>query len=236
MPGAIPGWTQTFADDFTSPASLNNYQVYESDGASAQDGSESCWAQSHTVVAGGELQLRGYKDPAAIQANGCTQTTNDLVTAGVKLTANTQTYGKYEVRMRVDNGEGVSAVALLWPAPDSWPPEIDFAEDDGASPRNQITATSWGTNGSVISDPLTINFSQWHTFGVEWSPGKLVYTVDGTVWATMNSPEISSQPMQLALQTEAWQCGTSVAEQCANASTPSEVDMDVDWIVVYTAG
>ena len=27
MPGQIPGWTQTFADDFTSPSTLSNYQV-----------------------------------------------------------------------------------------------------------------------------------------------------------------------------------------------------------------
>jgi hypothetical protein len=40
--------------------------------------------------------------------------------------------------------------------------------------------------------------------------------------------------MQIAVQTQAWQCGANSWEQCANSSTPSEVDMDVDWIAVYT--
>ena len=107
MPGQIPGWTQTFADDFTSPSTLSNYQVY-GDFGNSPDGSGSCFSANHVEVTGGELVIRAYKDPAAIAANGCTADENQIVTGGVKLTANSQTYGKYEVRMRVDNGQGVS--------------------------------------------------------------------------------------------------------------------------------
>jgi hypothetical protein len=39
--------------------------------------------------------------------------------------------------------------------------------------------------------------------------------------------------MQLALQTEAWRCGANNWEECANSSTPSEIDLDVDWIAAY---
>jgi beta-glucanase (GH16 family) len=237
IPGPIPGWTQTFADNFSSAASLNNYQVYGSWGA-APDGSGSCWATSHAVVTGGQLVLRGYKDPAAVTAGDCVGDTNQYVTGGVKLTANSQVYGKYEVRMRVDNGQGISAVALLWPTTNTWPPEIDFTEDNGAAPRAVDTATEhWGIwpNVGQLSDTLSVNLSQWHTVGVEWSPGKIVYTMDGVPWATESNANVSNVPMQLALQTEAWQCGSSTWEQCANASTPKEVDMDVDWVVGYSS-
>ncbi len=234
MPGAVAGWTQTFADDFTSPASLSDYQIYS---GTPGDGSDSCWASSHVVVTGGELILKGYKDPAAVAANGCTGDSNQIVTGGVKLTANSQTYGKYEVRMRVDNGQGVSLVALLWPTSDTWPPEIDFTEDNGTSPRAVDTATEhWGVYPNVfdVSNTLSVNLSQWHTVGVEWSPGKIVYTMDGSSWATQTNANVPNVPMQLALQTEAWQCGTSNWEECANTSTPAEVDMDVAWITAYS--
>jgi beta-glucanase (GH16 family) len=235
LPGAIPGWTQTFADNFTNPSTLANYQVYGNFGSSP-DGSGSCFSKNHVSVSGGELVIAGYKDPAGVTANGCTSDTNQLVTGGIKLTANSQTYGKYEVRMRVDNGEGVSLVALLWPTNDSWPPEIDFTEDNGTSPRSYDSATEhWGsaTQAQQITDNLAVNLTQWHTVGVEWSPGKLVYTMDGKPWATETNANVSNVPMQVAVQTQAWQCGANSWEQCANATTPAQVNMDVDWIAVY---
>ena len=237
MPGQIPGWTQTFADDFTSPSTLSNYQVYSSSGP-APDGSGSCVASNHVGVTGGMLVIRGYKDPAGAVSHGCTDDANQWVTGGVKLTANSQTYGKYEVRMRVDNGQGVSLVALLWPTTDTWPPEIDFTEDNGVSPRTVDTATEhWGTaaNPSQVNDTLAVNLSQWHTVGVEWTPGKIVYTMDGVPWATEANSNVSDVPMQLAVQTQAWQCNSAGTgwETCVDGTTPAEVDMDVDWIAVY---
>ena len=237
MPGQIPGWTQTFADDFTSPSTLSNYQVQNSSGP-APDGSGSCVASNHVGVTGGMLVIRGYKDPAGAVSHGCTDDANQWVTGGVKLTANSQTYGKYEVRMRVDNGQGVSLVALLWPTTDTWPPEIDFTEDNGVSPRTVDTATEhWGTaaNPSQVNDTLAVNLSQWHTVGVEWTPGKIVYTMDGVPWATEANSNVSDVPMQLAVQTQAWQCNSAGTgwETCVDGTTPAEVDMDVDWIAVY---
>jgi beta-glucanase (GH16 family) len=236
VPGPVPGWTETFTDNFTSPSTLSNYQDY---GFYAPDGSESCLAPDHTSVIDGMLVIKAYKDPAAVAAEGCTGTANGIVTGGVKLNLS-QTYGKYEVRMKVANGEGVSMVDLLWPTGDTWPPEIDFAEDGGEAPRSEILGTEhWGTaaDPSQITTPVAVDMTQWQTVGVEWSPGKIVYTLNGADWATETNANVSSVPMQMAMQTQAWQCGTNdnnSFEQCANSTTPAEVDMDVDWIAVYS--
>jgi len=40
----------------------------------------------------------------------------------------------------MDAGVGIAMVLLLWPADNSWPPEIDFCEDD-LGYRNKSTAT-----------------------------------------------------------------------------------------------
>ena len=83
----------------------------------------------------------------------------------------------------MDAGRGVSWVALLWPADNLWPPEVDFG---------------------------------------------------GAVWATTSNPHVSSQPMALDLQTQAWACLPNRWEQCADGSTPAEVDLHVDWVSAYT--
>ena len=145
VPGPIPGWTEKFTDNFTSPSTLSNYQVY---GFYAPDGSKSCLAPGHTSVTGGMLVVKAYKDPAAVAAQGCTGSANDIVTGGVKMNLS-QTYGKYEVRMRVDNGLGVSVVALLWPTAETWPPEIDFTEDNGAARARKTPPRSTGERRQI---------------------------------------------------------------------------------------
>ena len=39
--------------------------------------------------------------------------------------------------------------------------------------------------------------------------------------------------MVLALQTQAWSCGTSAWEECPNTSTPATVNLYVAWVVAY---
>jgi len=71
------------------------------------------------------------------------------------------------------------------------------------------------------------------TSGVQWTAGHLVYTLDGKNWAQVTNTNVPSTPMNLDIQTQAWACGTSTWEQCPNASTPAQVNLDVDWVVAY---
>ncbi len=68
--------------------------------------------------------------------------------------------------------------------------------------------------------------------GVEWTPGKLVYTIDDQVWGTVQSIYVPNISMGLALQTQA---GTTSSNwnPIPNNSTPSMVEMQVDWVVIY---
>jgi beta-glucanase (GH16 family) len=219
--GDIAGWHQVFADDFTD-ATLNttNWGAYE-----GQPGGDAAgwWAPSHVVVNDGMLTLKGYRDPAA--------KAGVFVTGGIGMRgSHAQTYGKYLVRMRVDKGANVSAIALLWPEADAWPPEIDFNEGWDS---NRTQTNAWfhcGSNGNdtcrIHSSLTGYDFSQWHTFGVEWTVGGLAYTIDNITWATVTDSRTPSIPMVLDLQTQALKLGSSI---------PSEVDMQVDWVVVYTS-
>ena len=68
--------------------------------------------------------------------------------------------------------------------------------------------------------------------GVEWTPGKLVYTLDGRVWGKVQSAEVPSEPMELAIQAQAGTCGDRFMP-CPSAATPSLVDLQVDSVTAY---
>jgi beta-glucanase (GH16 family) len=221
--GNLPGWRQVFSDDFTGSAlDTNLWHVY-----SGQPGGDpgGWWDPSHVVVQNGMLVLEGHRDPL----DG-----NKWTTGGLALQpAYAQTYGKYLVRFRFDAGTGIAHAILLWPAGGGWPPEVDFSEDNGSNRQTDTSTLHYGASNSTISNDINVNLTQWHTFGVEWTPGKLVYTLDGKVWSTVENVNVPSIPMVMAIQTQAWSCGTSTWEQCPDSATPADVNLYVDWAVGY---
>jgi beta-glucanase (GH16 family) len=146
-----------------------------------------------------------------------------------------QTYGRYEVRFRADHGRGVAAILLLWPVADRWPPEIDFAENGGTTrARRSMTATlHYGDDNRQIQRTVRGNFHRWHTMGVEWTPGSLVYTLDGRPWGRVGSDHVPSEPMELAIQSQAGTCGHRFAP-CPDRSTPRVVRLQVDWVRAFS--
>src|SRR5437868_11832354 len=117
-------------------------------------------------------------------------------------------------------------IALLWPAGNEWPPEIDFAESGGGrNERNHVTATvHYGANDNQVQRTVRGNFSRWHVLGVTWSPGTLVYTLDGYPWAAVHSTAVPSEAMELDLQAQAGTCG-DIEAPCPDATTPRRVNM-----------
>jgi Glycosyl hydrolases family 16 len=227
LPSSSPGphgvWRRVLFDDFTHGLKSSRWGRY-----SGQPGGDPAglWAPSHIVVSHGLLNLESYRDP---------RFGGRWVSGGVSSApALSQTYGKYEVRLRMDPGKGIAVVALLWPSANQWPPEIDFAENGGETrSRDHVTATlHFGAGDSQIQRTLSENFAHWHVLGVEWTPGSLVYTVDGRRWAAIRNRAVPDQPMELDLQTQAGTCGDAYAP-CPDASTPARVSAQIDWVAAY---
>jgi beta-glucanase (GH16 family) len=214
--GDQPGWRQVYADDFTGSSLGPGWGAY-----SGRPGSDpyTMWSPSQVAVQDGVLTLRGQK------RNG------QWVTGGVSNHTVTQTYGKWEVRFRIDPSDDLTYALLLWPNMPVWPPEIDFAEDGGGARRSTVATLHHGRNAKVARE-VDADFSQWHTVGVEWVPGQLTYTLDGRPWTTVASSAVPDIPMWLAIQAQGGGCEKHPG-RCPVAGSPAAPALQVDWVVVY---
>ena len=222
-PTASP-WQLVFRDDFSGTAlDTNRWGAYEGTAGTG----DSVWLRSHVQVARGQLTLRGYKDP---DAGG------DWATGGIgNRRGLVQGYGKYLVRMRLDKGYGLSYAALLWPESNVAPPEVDFAEGFGQTMGWMKATVHSGTPAQrvVTGKWQKVDMTKWHVVGVEWTPGKLAFTIDNKVWWTLTGAKVPTQRMVLDLQSQIHRCG-SAWWTCPNATSPAEMDMHVDWVEAYS--
>jgi hypothetical protein len=225
--GDLPGWHLTYSTAFTGNTLPSGWDAY-----SGQPGGDpyGYWNPANVSVSGGELHLR-------TTANNDPQRPDTYSTGGVAYYGKAQAYGMYLVRMKGDDEPGVqiSNIALLWPQDNkSWPPEIDFYEDEGAKRSGYTASLHPGPNGDdccIIRHSTENTGTQWHTYGVTWTPTSITYTIDGRKWATVDKSEVSSpgtwpdSPMTLDLQ----------SQNLGRAQPTHSIEtMTVAWVAEYT--
>ncbi|GGQ39743.1 glycoside hydrolase family 16 protein [Couchioplanes azureus] len=123
-------------------------------------------------------------------------------TSGRILTADrfAQTYGRFEAAIKVPKGQGI------WPAfwmlgGGNWPAtgEIDIMENVGKDP-NTVYGTVHGPGyagaegigaGRTVGTPLSDAF---HTYRIDWSPGLIVWYLDGTEYFRVTPASLGGDP------------------------------------------
>ena len=211
---ALPGYTLTYENDFTGSKLPSGWDVYAGSPGNDPGG---VWASSHVVVGNGLLQLNAFEDPAY---------NNEWATGGLCQCGVAHVYGAYFVRSRM-TGAGPTQDELLWPT-GAWPPEIDFNETFGGDSSTMATVHFTSAN-TEDQRTLDIDMTQWHTWGVIWTPSSITYTVDGKAWGTVSvASEIPNQPMTLDIQQQ-----TFCASGWACPTTPESTD--IDWVAEYAA-
>ena len=225
--GDLPGWRQTFIEDFNGTDLAERWWTYEGQ----PDGDPGGWfLPSHVSQRDGRLIISASREETP---NG-----NIYATGGISNSRSfSQTYGKFEIRFRMDAGYGINYVLLLWPTDDRWPPELNIAEDNGKDGRTRLSSTvHYGGHGSPSNYTSRFldgeDFTQWHTVGVEWTRDKAVLFLDGQEWGRYEGSIVPRTPMSLAIQAQAWFCGGNFGD-CPNESTPATVNLEVDWAVAY---
>ncbi|MFN8076567.1 MAG: glycoside hydrolase family 16 protein [Kineosporiaceae bacterium] len=218
MPGNLPGWKVTASDDFTAAAlDLTNWGVYDG----VPGGNEPArWSKNHVAVQGGKLVLQNYME------NGT------WVSGGVsRARGGGQTYGRYDIRFRVDKADHIGYAILLYPSSGKWPPEIDIAEDGGGNRAQTSSTLHYGSEDFQIQVRKQADFSQWHTVSVIWKQNRLEYYLDGARYGVTNSAMVPSEPMWLGMQTQYKRCNEW--DNCNYGSMPTQANMEIDWVVRY---
>ena len=111
--------------------------------------------------------------------------------------------GYAEIRAKVPAGDG------LWPA--FWLlnryyvgdlPEIDVMEILGEEPNRVYQSWHYNGGGTIgtVSSTESVRYGpdfadDFHTYGVQWMPGKIVWYVDGQVVRTVNDAKVPYQQM-----------------------------------------
>ena len=230
----LPGWNLLMAEDFNLNAALGEFSTkypghwnaangqYDTSGSYGRpepqrgiyDTNKTC------TVHDSMLDIRVYTD-----GSGRPWIANPIPPIGTW----GQLYGRYAVRFRSDTVEGFKMAWLLWPTSEVWADgEIDFPE---AGLGKVIGGYSHNVMGTPSANAWVVNtgkdMSGWHTAIIEWTPTKLTFQLDDTVWSTTDPKAIPTKPMYWKLQTE-----TELS------ATPPPVDATghvyIDWVAVWS--
>lgn len=226
----LSGFSLKYTQEFTGGSTPANWNLYTGvpGGETSQ---EAQWIPSMCTFSGGE---------AHFMASG-------IDSCGMKYQGGPQEYGAWFARIKAADepaGELFSDIFLLWPSNNQWPPEIDVFEDGGN--RSRTVASLFNTVGnqcgSSPSEQCLLSYTQgngegdgvantdteWHTYGVEWTPSGVSWLIDGRVIFTAPASQVKSGaaqpalPMEMALQSQNLQGSPGSASH-------SET-MTVDWV------
>jgi beta-glucanase (GH16 family) len=152
---------------------------------------------SQDVVSKGALNLVATSDPiSGVNSQGTPETfpcRSGMVTTAQSFNF---TYGYVQVVFRVPKGRNTWPALWMLPANHAEAlPEIDLMEIIGTQTNHPAVAFHPAVG---IQQRLGLNTSPlsagWHTFGLDWEPGEIVWYVDGTPRFTVTKG-VPSQPM-----------------------------------------
>ncbi len=196
-----------FDDEFNGSALSSSWVALDRPGDSSNS-ELGCYRPSNAAVGLGLLVLTSKVD------SSCTGFR--YTSAMVQWRSFNFLYGTLEIRAKEAGGQGTwPALWLLgancqqtnvtdpniclWPQPGS--DEIDITEILGSNHSN-VNQGIFSSNGNTSCTANTTDVSQnWHTYGLTWSAGKLVWTIDGATTCTKTGASVPSNPMFLMMNT-----------------------------------
>lgn len=180
----------------------------------------------------------GKRSTSAISQSGgslhITATKADGGVSGGMADAQGQTYGRWEFRARTGPGAGFGSAILLWPDSEQLSDgEIDIVEVPFPKRDNANFILHSGSDGSsIVGGNMNGDFTQWHTYAVEWLPTSITWYVDGVQrYRVTDSSRIPDTPMHLAIQLDQGPVKDWIPE--IDDTTPDAINLDVDWVHVY---
>jgi beta-glucanase (GH16 family) len=239
-PGDAAAWEPTFSDEFETFQEgkwQRGWTKFREDGTSFQDGYKVddvfyVWQKDSSAFAkDGVLHLVARREPA-----GGRSYTSGVLTSFDRLV---QRYGYFECRAKMPTGEGL-APSFRLAAPREWRPEIDVVE----TPTSRLPHPGAGrkahlvyhSDGKAPDEAATYQLPKgsfgdaFHTFGVLWEPGLLVYYIDG-VERFRTTKAVTNKALYMILSLEVGFGGKVWAGDPSATVFPQE--MLLDWVRVW---
>lgn len=204
-----------FFDDFTGSSLDGTKWLAMNEFGRSGNREQQCYVPSEDVLTAGYLEI-----VTAHRSVTCgTQNTASTYASGEVESIATFTYGTLEYRAEMPGGQGAwPAVWLLghncqptspngtyssachWPGAGS--DEIDVTEimNDKVTLINQQVHSAWGNPGCKAKGVADVT-ENFHVYNLVWSPGSIIWKVDGKVTCKVTGSAIPSQGMFLILNT-----------------------------------
>ena len=157
-------------------------------------------------------------------------------------------YGYFEARLRWDVVKGAWPAFWLIPVEDATGQdiyngtkesgEIDIFEGQGDQPHvfygtihDWVNLHDHASRNNAFALPGNLDFSQFHTYGLLWTPGKVTWYLDNQPLHSESTPSIFDRQdffLVLSMQEgEDWKAGN------LSGVTASSMTLNVDWVRVW---
>ena len=167
-PTSVPGWQLTYSTDFPGNSLPSGWDAYKGR------------ARRRPPRQLGALQRDGQRRRAEPAGNALGPGRRGVLREPADLR---HVPGPDEGRRRA--GAVHQQPGHLVPAQQGvWPPEVDYFQDAGGTRQSFSASLHVGPDGNgdccVIPSPTQDNDgTAWHTYGVQWTPSSMTYTIDG---------------------------------------------------------
>ncbi|MGC0363558.1 hypothetical protein ABH922_001542 [Rhodococcus sp. 27YEA15] len=236
--GNLNGWRQIFYDDFTKDAAVGTFANACDPNKIVYTGAQGQKWRTYPNCYLDTYQKRPYRPDRVLSVKNGVMNFNLHSVDGKPAGANpsplingqnqNQTYGRYSARFKVDsaNLDEYYVAWLLWPQSEVWPRDGEFDFPEGGLAGNVGGFHHYSGAGSCVGGCQDVarnigaKFTDWHTYTIEWSPGRVRYLLDDQV-VLDSTAFVPSTPMRWQLQTETNGFGTSNG------------NLMLDWVSVY---
>ena len=188
----------------------NTCHWWQKEGCTIASNNELEWyLPGQAEVYGGALHLTAKRTKVSASDGKDYPFTSGMVTTGPSAhdmqSKLAFTFGKVDVRFRLPVGRGLWPAIWLLPASENSLPETDLLEVTGDDPgllrmrlhpKNRADASIGKDFRLPGGESLA---GGWHTVTLDWTPGKLVFALDGKrVWQLVDK-QVPDEPMYLVM-------------------------------------
>jgi endo-1,3-1,4-beta-glycanase ExoK len=187
-------------------------------------GHQSCeWRAEAVVPSDGKLQLLLSDNGGTIRPLGCPELH----------TKETTSYGLYEARIRSAAGSGLNTAFFTYIGPPTGSPEHDEIDFEFLGKEPHTVSISHYTNGQQTKgETVNLGFDasiSFHTYGLEWTPHKIRWFVDGKlVHETQSSDPIPRNATRIYLSL--WSGSNEEDAWLGPFDYKGPVSAEVEWV------